>query len=62
MARFKSAVPACPHCHRKGKGYHEGPMGYVAWHEWAEQMGKTHDQFPCPSPGCHRLTIWRKKT
>lgn len=35
------------------------PLGYIAWHEWAEQMGKTHRQEPCP--GCGLLKIWVPK-
>jgi hypothetical protein len=37
------------------------PQGYLAWHEWAERMNKTHRQIRCPS--CHLFAIWvpRKK-
>jgi hypothetical protein len=32
------------------------PFGYLAWHEWAEVMSRTHRQRPCP--GCDRVSIW----
>lgn len=50
---------ACRHCGRVGRFYRDEPHGYVAWFEWAERMGKTHEQHRCP--GCDRLTIWRRK-
>lgn len=34
------------------------PWGYVAWHEWAEKMSRTHVQVECP--GCGRLMIWKR--
>jgi predicted RNA-binding Zn-ribbon protein involved in translation (DUF1610 family) len=55
----KTAVKCCPHCGQKGKGYRRGPVGYVEWMEWAEKLGRTHEQEECP--GCGRLTVWRKK-
>lgn len=57
--KFKSHRYSCPHCGLKGRNYHEGPDGYIAWHEWAEKMGENYNQLPCP--GCGRLTIWKKK-
>ena len=33
-----------------------GPDGYFAWHEWAEEMQKTHRQRKCP--GCGLFAIW----
>lgn len=36
------------------------PSGYVAWHEWAERMSKTHRQKRCPV--CGLLAIWEKKS
>jgi hypothetical protein len=33
------------------------PNGYLAWHEWAEEMSKTHKQVKCE--GCGRYSIWR---
>jgi len=50
---------ACRYCGRTGRFYREEPRGYVEWHEWAERMGRTHEQHPCP--GCSRLTVWRLK-
>jgi hypothetical protein len=35
------------------------PDGYVLWHEWADEMSKTHYQVRCP--GCDRYEIWKKK-
>lgn len=35
------------------------PSGYLAWHEWAEQMAKTHEQHRCP--GCGLWQIWKPK-
>lgn len=32
------------------------PTGYLAWHEWAEGMSRTHRQRPCP--GCRSLAVW----
>lgn len=32
------------------------PRAYVAWHLWAEQMGRTHDQTRCPD--CGLFQIW----
>lgn len=32
------------------------PRSYLAWHEWAEEMAKTHVQQRCPR--CGFLSIW----
>jgi len=32
------------------------PAGYLAWHQWAEAMSRTHEQSPCP--GCGAVSIW----
>ena len=32
------------------------PRRYGAWHAWAEQMARTHQQRMCP--GCQRWEIW----
>lgn len=32
------------------------PTGYVAWHEWAGKMMRTHRQTRCT--GCDLLVIW----
>lgn len=34
------------------------PDGYIAWHAWAKQMGKTHRQEMCPDPRCRLFHIW----
>lgn len=35
------------------------PTGYVAWHEWAAEKAKTHDQETCPE--CGLYSIWRPR-
>lgn len=52
-----SKLRSCSHCGRTGRFYRDEPSGYVSWHEWAEQMSKTHHQKPCP--GCGRLSVWK---
>lgn len=42
--------------HYAGK---DEPSGYVAWHEWVERKGNTHNQLKCP--GCGLYAIWKKK-
>lgn len=32
------------------------PSGYLAWHEWAEEMMRTHTVRRCP--GCGLYAIW----
>lgn len=32
------------------------PSGYIAWHEWADRMAKTHHQVRCPD--CGLYAIW----
>lgn len=32
------------------------PDGYIQWHYWAGEMGKTHTQRKCPSCGIY--AIW----
>lgn len=36
-----------------------GPRSYVAWHEWAERMSKTHVQKKCDE--CGLWEIWVPK-
>ena len=36
-----------------------GPDNYLAWHEWAERMGETHDQRTCDE--CGLYLIWTPK-
>jgi hypothetical protein len=36
-----------------------GPSGYPDWHEWAEEMSKTHVQQKCGTCGCY--LIWEPK-
>lgn len=42
------------------EGLHtRAPVGYLAWHEWAERKAKTHDQERCP--GCGLFKVWRSR-
>ena len=49
----------CRICGEPGRFYRDEPTGYVAWHEWAEKMSRTHKQHSCPK--CGRFTVWRKQ-
>lgn len=53
-----TSLPPCPtpekHTHPE-----EDSLGYVAWHEWAERMMRTHTQHKCP--GCGRYRVYRRK-
>lgn len=35
------------------------PSGYLAWHEWAERMSKTHRCQRCPT--CGFYAVWTPK-
>ena len=35
------------------------PRGYIAWHQWARRMGRTHRCQRCPE--CSLWTIWVPK-
>lgn len=35
------------------------PVGYVEWHNWAQQMTKGFKQKKCP--GCGLLNIWEPR-
>lgn len=48
-------MPDCP----VTASHNLGPSGYLAWHEWAEEMAKTHTQKRCP--GCKLWVIWEEK-
>lgn len=39
-----------------GRLAHALPVRYVAWHDWAEAMSRTHKQRRCR--GCGLLSIW----
>lgn len=39
---------------------HNEPMGYLAWHMWADVMRLTHKQIKCGI--CGRYAIWIPKT
>ena len=53
--RPKWLADRCP----QRDGHTPCPTGYVAWHEWAEEMMKTHRQRKCP--GCGLYAIWEPK-
>lgn len=36
----------------------KAPIGYVAWHEWAEKKARTHRQERCPN--CGLWAIWKR--
>lgn len=35
------------------------PVGYIAWHEWAEKKGRRHKQIMCPK--CDLYVIWIRR-
>ena len=35
------------------------PKGYIQWHAWAEEKGKTHNQIRCPH--CNLYAVWVPK-
>jgi hypothetical protein len=35
------------------------PEGYIQWHAWAREMGRTHDQRRCD--GCGLYAIWVRR-
>ncbi len=41
-----------------GRTNHE-PASYLAWHEWAARMAKSHTQHRCP--GCGYWRVWRPR-
>lgn len=47
--------PSCPQVDQ----HTPAPDGYIAWHEWAEEMTKTHRSTRCP--GCRLYKIWIPK-
>jgi hypothetical protein len=53
MGFFREAL--CPHF----EDHIPCPEGYIQWHAWAEEMGKTHKQRKCP--GCGLYQIWEPK-
>ena len=38
----------------------ESPHGYLGWHAWADEMGRTHVQRQCQ--GCGLWAIWETVT
>lgn len=53
--RVKAQRAACPNV----ANHTEGPDGYIAASNWAEEMAETHDQSQCP--GCRYWVIWTQK-
>jgi hypothetical protein len=51
----KRPIEACPQAWQ----HTPAPTFYVAWHLWAEQMGRTHDQSRCA--GCGLFRIWTRR-
>lgn len=51
----KRPIEICPQAWQ----HTPAPTFYVAWHLWAEQMGRTHDQSRCP--GCGLFRIWTRR-
>lgn len=43
---------SCPNAANHTKS----PLGYLAWHEWAEKMSRRYKQVVCD--GCGRYSIW----
>ena len=37
----------------------EQPTAYLAWHQWAQKMRRTHRQTRCP--GCGLFYLWKPK-
>lgn len=38
----------------------KAPHSYLAWHEWATKMGRTHRQERCPT--CGFFSVWIPRT
>lgn len=51
----RTRIATCPN----RASHIEGPEGYLAMVDWAEQMLKTHDQSKCR--GCGLYLIWTPK-
>lgn len=52
MTKRRAPVVAPPACAK----HTPCPSGYLAWHEWAEEMAKTHRQVRCK--GCGLYAVW----
>ncbi len=46
-------------CSAGGADHEPAPDGYMQWHEWAEEMGKTHRSVRCKV--CGRFGLWVEK-
>lgn len=49
---YYAYAPPCPN----EPEHTEAPTGYVEWHDWAEEMSKTHKQTQCPT--CQLWVVW----
>lgn len=54
----KRTPPPCSKAHLHTTDPSE-PLGYLAWHDWAERKSRRHYQVRCP--GCGLYKIWRRK-
>lgn len=50
--KVRRLAPLCPQTDR----HTPEPESYVAWHLWADTMGKTHHQIQCV--GCGLWAVW----
>ncbi len=47
------ANPDCPNA----AAHEPQPTGYVAWHQWAGRMARTHTQRKCDGCGLHNIWV-----
>ena len=50
--RIESDMNHCSHT--------PSPIGYLAWHDWADKISKTHKQVKCKSCGLFKVWIDKK--
>jgi len=43
------------------KDHTESPDGYIQWHEWAKEKGKTHNQKKCGECGLYKIWVLKKQ-
>ena len=48
-----SRTALCPNIDK----HSQTPEGYIHWHEWADEMSKTHKQHKCPACGLKRCCL-----
>lgn len=49
-------LPSVDDCPDRDTLHTRCPTGYLQWHHWAAQKGKTHRQVRCPT--CGYWAIW----